>query len=49
MTATEKTKITFQDFNLDESIIKAITALEYLHPTEIQEKAIPEIRKNMTF
>jgi ATP-dependent RNA helicase DeaD len=45
MTTTEQTKMTFKDFNLDQSITQALTVLGYESPTEIQEKAIPEILK----
>ncbi|MCO4795220.1 MAG: DEAD/DEAH box helicase, partial [Bacteriovoracaceae bacterium] len=37
--------MTFQELNLDEALLKAITDLGYEQPTEIQEKAIPLLVK----
>ena len=34
---------TFKDLGLNENIIKALTDLGYENPTEIQEKAIPQV------
>ena len=34
---------TFKDLGLNENIIKALTELGYENPTEIQEKAIPQV------
>jgi len=34
---------TFKDLGLNENIIKALTELGYEHPTEIQEKSIPQV------
>ena len=33
--------ITFDSLGIDENILKALTELEYLEPTEIQQKVIP--------
>src|SRR5690349_21866687 len=33
--------ITFEELGLDERLVKATTALGFVNPTEIQEKAIP--------
>lgn len=37
------TKTTFTDLGLDKKILRAIDDAGYVHPTEIQEKAIPSI------
>jgi ATP-dependent RNA helicase DeaD len=37
---------TFQDFSLDENLLLALDKLGFVYPTDIQEKAIPEILKS---
>lgn len=37
------TQISFKDLGLDEKILRALDDAGYVHPTEIQEKAIPAI------
>ncbi len=44
-TLTDEPKITFAELNLDPRIQTAIDAAGYEHPTPIQEKAIPVIKK----
>jgi ATP-dependent RNA helicase DeaD len=39
---------TFKDLGLNENIIKALTKLGYENPTEIQEKAIPQVIASKT-
>ena len=36
----------FEEFNLGNDILKALEALEYKEPTEVQEKVIPEVLLN---
>ncbi|MBW7868760.1 MAG: DEAD/DEAH box helicase [Brumimicrobium sp.] len=36
----------FKELNLIEPIQKALTDVSYMEPTEIQQKAIPQILKN---
>lgn len=39
-------KISFEDFNLDEELLKAINILGFENPTKVQERVIPLALKN---
>ena len=41
----EKAKVSFSDLGLNDEIIENLNKLGFEHPTEIQEKAIPEVLK----
>ncbi len=43
-TPTEPAQATFEDFGLDETLLRAVRDLGFTHPTPIQTKAIPPVR-----